>query len=305
METMHIPDGILSLPVWATLNAVAIPGVGLAVRRAKTCLAEGHVPLLGVMGAFVFAAQRMNFPVGFGTSGHLLGGALLAMTLGPGSATIILTAILILQSLLFQDGGLLALGANVTNMAFIGVWAGWLPYRLFFNGQFRTAGIFAGGFLSVVAAAAAAIIELRLSGVGISHTVMGVSSAVFAVMGAMEGLITVAVLQSVERLNPGWLRTPSGLPRLSAGVLVTAAALMMVGGVLFISGLPDGLEAMMERAGAASRQYLVWTAPLPDYEAPFLAGDWSRKSLAGLAGMAIIYGICLTVGRLLVRQRSA
>ncbi len=80
MEEMHIPDGILSVPVWATLNAVAVPGIGLAVRRAKKGLAEGHVPLLGVMGAFVFAAQRMNFPVGFGTSGHLLGGAMLAMT---------------------------------------------------------------------------------------------------------------------------------------------------------------------------------------------------------------------------------
>src|SRR5262245_28490492 len=112
MKSMHIPDGILSAPVWATLNAAAIPAVGLAVGRAKKGLAEGQVPLLGVMGAFVFAAQRMNFPVGFGTSGHLLGGALLAMTLGPGSATIILTSILILQALLFQDGGLLALGAN-------------------------------------------------------------------------------------------------------------------------------------------------------------------------------------------------
>lgn len=305
MEAMHIPDGILSLPVWATLNAVAIPGIGLAVRRAKTYMAEGHVPLLGVMGAFVFAAQMMNFPVGFGTSGHLLGGALLAMTLGPGSATIILTSILILQSLLFQDGGLLALGANVTNMAFIGVWAGWFPYRMLYSGRFRTAGIFAGGFLSVVAAAVAAILELRFSGVGMSPTVLGVSSGVFAVMGAMEGLITVAVLQSVERLNPGWLRTPRGVPGLSVSVLLAAAVVMVLGGIFFISGLPDGLDALVERAGAASRQFLVWNAPLPDYEAPFLAGDWSRKSLAGLAGMAIIYGVCLTVGRLLVRQRSA
>ena len=302
---MHIPDGILSVPVWATLNAVAIPGIGLAVRRAKQNLAEGHVPLLGVMGAFVFAAQRMNFPVGFGTSGHLLGGALLAMTMGPGSATIILTAILILQSLLFQDGGLLALGANAMNMAIIGVWAGWLPYRMLSKGPFRTAGIFAGGLLSVLASAAAAIVELRLSGAALSPAIVGGSSLVFLVTGVIEGLITVSVLQAVERLNPGWLRVPRGLPSRSAGLLVTAALLMTIGGVLYISALPDGFQALASRVGVASREHIIWAAPFADYEAPFLAGDWGRKSLAGLAGMAIIYGICLTVGRLLMRQRSA
>ena len=305
METMHIPDGILSIPVWATLNAAAIPGIGWAVHRAKKNLAEGHVPLLGVMGAFVFAAQRMNFPVGFGTSGHLLGGALLAMTMGPGSATIILTAILILQSLLFQDGGLLALGANAINMALIGVWAGWLPYRMLSKGPLRMAGVFAGGLLSVLAAAAAAIVELRLSGVVMSPAIVSVSSAAFLITGVMEGLITVAVLQAVERLNPGWLRVPRGLPSRSAGVLVTAALLMMIGGVLYISALPDGFQALAARVGVASREQILWAAQMADYEAPFLEGDWSRKSLAGLAGMAIIYGICLTVGRILMRQRSA
>jgi cobalt/nickel transport system permease protein len=302
---MHIPDGILSVPVLATLNAVAIPGIGLAVRRAKAGLAEGHVPLLGVMGAFVFAAQRMNFPVGFGTSGHLLGGALLAMTMGPGSATIILTAILILQSLLFQDGGLLALGANSINMAVIGVWAGWVPYRMLSQGRWRSVGIFAGGMLSVLAAASAAILELRLSGVAMSSTVVGVSSGVFLVTGIMEGFITVAVLQAVEKLNPGWLRVPKGTPRRAAGVLVVAALLMMIVGVLCISALPDGFESLAERVGGASRERIIWAAPMAEYEASFLAGDWSRKSLAGLAGLVLIYGICLTVGRLLVRQRSA
>lgn len=305
MEIMHIPDGILSVPVWAALNAAAIPGVGLAVRRAKKGLAEGHVPLLGVMGAFVFAAQRMNFPVVFGASGHLLGGALLAMTLGPGSATIILTAILILQSLLFQDGGLLALGANTMNMALIGVWAGYLPFRLLSQGNFRTAGVFAGGVLSVLAAAAAAIFELRLSGVAMSSTVVGVSSAVFLVTAIMEGLITVAVLQAVERLNPGWLRAPYGVPRRSAGLLVTAALSMTVAGVLYISALPDGFESLAGQLGIASREQTVWTAPFPGYEVPAIAGEWGRKALAGLAGLGILSGVCLTVGRLLVRQRSA
>lgn len=305
MEFMHIPDGILSVPVWATLNVCAIPGVGLAVRRAKRNLSDGQVPLLGVMGAFVFAAQRMNFPVGFGTSGHLLGGALLAMTLGPGSASIVLTAILILQALLFQDGGLLALGANTFNMALVGVWAGWLPYRFLSQGRFRKAGVFLGGLLSVLASAGAALLELRLSGVPLGLTVAAASAAVFLVTAVMEGLITVAVVQSVERLNPGWLQTPAGLPRRSAGLLTAAALLMMLVGVLYISTSPDGLQALAANLGVAAREQIVWPAPLPDYEAPFLAGDWSRKALAGLAGLGLIYGLCLTVGRLLIRQRSA
>lgn len=305
MKCMHIPDGILSVPVWSSLNVLAVPGVGLAVHRAKQKVAEGQVPLLGVMGAFVFAAQRMNFPVGFGTSGHLLGGALLAMTLGPGAATIVLTAILILQSLLFQDGGLLALGANTVNMALIGVWAGWIPYRMFARGRLRKFGFFAGGLLSVLASAAAAILELRISGVAMSATVVGVSSAVFLVTAIMEGLITVAVLEAVERLNPGWLRTPQGMPGRSVGLLVTAALLMTVGGVLYISALPDGFQFLADQLGVASQAHIVWPSPLPDYEMPFLSGDWARKSLAGLAGLVIIYGICLSVGRFLVRQRSA
>ena len=86
--------------------------------------------MLGVMGAFVFAAQMINFPVGVGTSGHLLGGALLAQTLGPSAAAVTMTAILAIQALVFQDGGVLALGANVFNMALVGVLAGYLPYRL-------------------------------------------------------------------------------------------------------------------------------------------------------------------------------
>lgn len=305
MEFMHIPDGILSAPVWAALNVAAVPGIGLAVRKAKESLQEGQVPLLGVMGAFVFAAQAMNFPVGFGTSGHLLGGALLAMTLGPGAATIVLTAILILQALLFQDGGLLALGANTFNMAFVGVWAGWAPYRLLLASRWRTAGVFLGGFLSVLASAAAAILELRLSGVAMGATVVGISAGVFAVTAAMEGLITVTVFQAIERLNPGWIRSPRGVPGRAVGVLATVALLLVVVGVLYVSALPDGFDSLAEKVGVASRETALFAAPLADYEAPFASGEWARKAVAGLAGLAVIWALCLTVGRLLLRQRSA
>src|SRR5437879_1763136 len=122
---MHIPDGFLSPPVWGTLDVLAIPAVGLVAKRAEGLQDDRRLPLLGVMGAFVFAAQMINFPVGLGTSGHLVGGTLLAIVLGPAPASIVMTAILAIQALVFQDGGIIALGANISNMAVAGVLAGY------------------------------------------------------------------------------------------------------------------------------------------------------------------------------------
>ena len=128
---MHIPDGFLSTPVWFTLDAAAVPAVGWLAKRAQAEVEDSRIPLLGVMGAFVFAAQMINFPVAIGTSSHLVGGALLAYTLGPWAASLVMIAILAIQAFVFQDGGIMALGANLFNMAFIGVWAAWIPYRHF------------------------------------------------------------------------------------------------------------------------------------------------------------------------------
>src|SRR2546427_11034229 len=141
---MHVPDGFLSPPVWATLDAAAIPAAAYMVREAQREFEEKRVPLLGVMGAFVFAAQMINFPVGIGTTGHLVGGALLALTLGPGAAAVVMSAILAIQALVFQDGGILALGSNIVNMAMVGVLAGYLPFQLWGSGKRRRLAIFTG-----------------------------------------------------------------------------------------------------------------------------------------------------------------
>src|SRR4029079_13937623 len=132
---MHIPDGFLATPVWAALDAAAAPTVGYLAGRAKRQVEPARVPRLGVLGAFVFAAQMINFPVGPGTSGHLVGAALLAFTLGPAAAGVVLTAILAVQALVFQDGGILSLGANIINMAVAGMLAGYLPFRLWGKGR--------------------------------------------------------------------------------------------------------------------------------------------------------------------------
>lgn len=300
--TMHIPDGFLSPPVWVTLDAVAIPSVGWMARRAQQNLEENQIPLLGVMGAFVFAAQMINFPVGIGTSGHLVGGALLAFTLGPAAASLVLTAILLIQSLVFQDGGVLALGANVLNMAVFGVWAGYLPYRWL---RGRRTGLFLGGALSVLVSACLALAELLLSGVRMPVSLVLLSLALFLVSGLMEGAITLAVVQSIERINPQWVPRRAPPRAMTAWALAGAAVFLAAVGVLFASTSPDGLERFAENAGIGAQAKAIWAAPLAEYEWSALASPYWRKATAGLAGLMAIYALCLLLGRVLGRRRSA
>jgi cobalt/nickel transport system permease protein len=185
--------------------------VGYAVRRAQSGMDESRVPLLGVLGSFVFAAQMINFPVMAGTSGHLIGGALLALTVGPSAATVVMAAILVVQALVFQDGGILALGANIVNMALIGVWAGYLPSRIL-GGQsprIRYAAAIAGGWLSLMAAASLAAIELSISGAAPSGPLFASMLGIHAIAGVIEGLITAASLAAIERLNPSFVYASS------------------------------------------------------------------------------------------------
>jgi cobalt/nickel transport system permease protein len=210
---VHIPDGFLSTPVWAALDAAAAPSVAYLVRRAQRGFDDARIPLLGVMGAFVFAAQMINFPVGVGTSSHLVGGALLAYTLGPAPAAVVMTAILGIQALVFQDGGVLAMGANVLNMAVFGVFAGYLPYHLFGGGRWRRTAIFAGGAFSVLVSAALALSELLLSRVPMPAAALGVTLAVFVLSAVLEGAITLAVVQALEAIQPSFVRKPSAAVR--------------------------------------------------------------------------------------------
>jgi cobalt/nickel transport system permease protein len=210
---MHIPDGYLSPPVFATLDAAAALALGAALYRAnKTFSEDRHVPLLGVSGAFVFAAQMLNFPVPGGTSGHFLGATLAGILLGPSGAVVVLTAVLIVQSFLFGDGGKYALGANVVNMAVIGGVVGpavaAVVRRALGASSFgRRAGAFAGAWLACVVSALACAIELTLSDpekfpAGYVLSVMGGSHAV---VGILEGVVTVAALELIARARPDLL----------------------------------------------------------------------------------------------------
>jgi len=208
---MHIPDGLLNVATAAAAYGVSGVSVAYAARRSSRALDERQVPLMGVSAAFVFAAQMLNFPVAAGTSGHLLGGALVAILLGPWAGMLVMTTVVGLQALIYQDGGLLALGANVLNMAVVGVLVGHLTYsllqRLLKKGRLALyAGGFAAAWLSVVVASLMAAVELAASDVvplGLALSAMG---GVHALIGAGEGLITVGVLAFISAARPDLLR---------------------------------------------------------------------------------------------------
>lgn len=281
---MHIPDGFLSTPVWGTLDVISAPAVAWVARRAQRDTQDQRIPLLGVMGAFVFAAQMINFPVGPGTSGHLVGGALLAIVLGPAAASLVMVAILTLQALIFQDGGVLALGANVFNMALAGVAAGYLPYRLW-SDQSRSGAIFAAGALSVMTSACLALGQLLISGVPMPGGVLWASLALFLVSALMEGAITVAAVRAIERLNPAWVSGPRPSSSRTLSGVALAALLLVVLGTLIASGAPDGIQRLTGQGiGAVA---------------------WAQKTLGGVVGLALIFALCYLGGKLISRRRSA
>jgi cobalt/nickel transport system permease protein len=204
---MHIPDGFLTPEVAAACAVPAIGAVGYGLRRASRELDERRVPLLGVTAAFVFAAQMLNFPVAGGTSGHFLGAALAAILLGPWLASVVLAVVLIVQSFVFADGGVTALGANVLNMGVIGalVVGGLmvgaqrvLPQR---RGVFlAVAG--GGAWLAVMAGATATALELAISGTVPLGTVLPTMLGVHTLIGIGEAVITVAAVSAVMSTRP-------------------------------------------------------------------------------------------------------
>ena len=299
---MHIPDGFLSPPVWATLDVVSIPAIGWMASRARTESDDRKIPLLGVMGAFVFAAQMINFPVGLGTSGHLVGGALLAIVLGPAAASVVMTAILALQAFVFQDGGIVVMGANVFNMALAGVGAGYLPYKLW-GARWRSAAIFAGGALSVMVSACLALAQLLISGVKMPPQVLWVSLALFLVSALIEGAITLSAVQTIERLRAGTVPQPQGRGSRLIGTIAIAAALLAVFGVLVASAAPDGLQQLAHKLGLTEQALWIFS-PLAGYQIPAFSSEWMRRAAAGLLGIALIYLLCLATGRLLARRSA-
>jgi cobalt/nickel transport system permease protein len=203
---MHIPDGFLSTTTWISAWSVSAGGLGCCVRQAGRAMKDRMVPLMGVLSAFIFAAQMINFPVMGGTSGHLLGGVLAAVLLGPWAAAVVIACVLIFQCLVFQDGGLTALGANILNMALVGTLGGYFIYRvmtrLLGGRKGIVTGAVAAAWFSVVAAASLCAVELALSGTSPLGLVFPAMAAVHAVIGIGEGMITGLIVGFILKTRP-------------------------------------------------------------------------------------------------------
>ena len=199
IQLLHAPDGFVSAPIAIAMWVGTIAVVAYAVRRTNRHLDDRAVPLLGVMAAFIFAAQMFNFPVVGGTSGHLLGGVLAAVMLGPWAGTLVMTAVVAVQALLFQDGGLVIMGANIFNMGIVGTLGGYAVYRAIARllggeerGRLPAAAIAA--WMSVVAGSVAMALQLGASDVVPLELALPAMVGVHALIGIGEALITVAAL---------------------------------------------------------------------------------------------------------------
>ncbi|MBL7084670.1 MAG: energy-coupling factor ABC transporter permease [Candidatus Omnitrophica bacterium] len=203
---MHIPDGFLAANTWVPAWLISIGGLGFCLKRTARLLKDKMVPLMGVMAAFIFAAQMLNFPVMGGTSGHLLGGVLAAVLLGPCAGAIVIAVVLTVQCLIFQDGGLTALGANIFNMSFVGAAGGYFIYSILRKIIGNNKGIIVGAgiaaWLSVIVASSICAIELAISGTSPLKVALPAMAAVHALIGIGEAIITCLVVGFVLKVRP-------------------------------------------------------------------------------------------------------
>ena len=290
----HIPDGFLSPAVLAGTAVASGAALAFAARRTRAALAERQLPLLGAVTAFVFAAQLFNFPLAAGTSAHLLGGVLVAVLAGPWVAMLVVFSVLLVQALLFQDGGIAALGANTLNLAVLGAGGGWVAFRyllLLLGGspRSRLAAAALAGWASAVLTGVAVALELALSGAVSTGPGLAVVGGAHLLVGVAEGAITAGVLSLLWRARPD---LAAGLPaagvaarRWAWGVTGAAVAVAALAGH-FASARPDVLEAAAEQFGLHERVLLA--APFPGYEG-LVGGPWGVALLGVLAGFALAW----------------
>ncbi len=325
---MHVPDGFVSGPINAVAAAASVAAVAFAAWRARREFRDKDfaVPLLATTAAFVFAAQMLNFPIGGGTSGHFLGAVTAAALLGPWSACIILAVVLVIQGLLFGDGGISALGTNIFNMGIIG---GIVAYPIMRGvrallprgrgGYLASAAV--ASWVSVVLASSVCALELALSGTSPVGIALPAMAGTHAIIGIGEALIAMAVLTAVAAARPDiipdWamLEKAGGRHatlrkgvRVLAGAGLALAAAVALFGSPFASESPDGLEKVAEEKGfaqAASEEKAVWTdSPFPDYKMKGIESEKVSTSVAGLVGTIMVFGLGFAAIKLIVRPKK-
>ena len=311
---MHIPDAILSPAVAATTGVIGVAGLMVCVRRVQEQLRDRTTVLMGTMAAFVFAAQMVNFPLfPLPISGHLLGGVLSAVILGPWAGAVVIAAVLIVQCLLFGDGGLTALGANFVNMGLIGSVCGYAIYAPIRRAVGGRTGVLVGAmgaaWFSVILASGAFAVELAASGTGTGFlTVLGWIALVHAAIGLGEAVITGLVIRFILSMRPDLIyeTVPPDLPPvrrwgqiLLAGLGVSLAVAIFL--APFASEYDDGLEWVGAKLGFIKEEKTVFSAPIPEYKLP-LHGLHHIKvatAVAGTVGTIVVFTVAFSLARML------
>ena len=304
---LHIPDGFLSLPIVLIAWLATVACEGLALQQVKSALDERRVPLMGVMAAFIFAAQMINFPVAGGTSGHVLGGALAAIALGPWPAMLVMASVVGTQALLFQDGGVLALGANVLNMGVVPAAIGYGLYRGVAGGPrgLRLAAAGVAAWLSVMGAALLTSLQLWLSGASSLGLVVPAMLGVHALIGVGEAIITVAALSFILTTRPDLVEgvaRAGGRAWVGVGLAVSLAVVLIAP---MASADPDGLERVAEDLGFVERAQDAPYGILPDYTVPGLEDPTVATIAAGLLGVLVVVAVVAAVARAARRAANA
>jgi cobalt/nickel transport system permease protein len=337
---MHVPDGFLDVPTSIATGAVAIGAVGLSLQRANREIRESGPALAGLTAAFIFAVQMVNFPIGAGTSGHLLGGALAAALVGPWTGVLCMTVVLLVQGLLFADGGLTALGTNVTVMGLTTVLVGFVLISVLLRVLPKRTAVVAPavGVAAFVSVPVAALVFTLLYAVGGAVTIpLGTLATAMVgwhvLIDIGEGLITAAVVGAVVATRPDLVYVarhlrpelvlvdadgnptqtvsahqpvPAGAGRrpLAVGLLTT----LVVAGVVsfFASAHPDGLEFVGEQLGIAShaKESAVAGSPLADYGVSGLGNSALAGGIAGVIGVCVVLAALYVVAAF-VRRRAA
>jgi len=301
-QPMHIPDGFLSVAVSIVFWVVSLIVLGYALKRVNRDLGEQQVPLMGVLAACIFAGQMLNFSVTGGTSGHLLGAAIATVLLGPWAAILVLTCVVGIQALIFQDGGLLALGANIFNVGVIGVTVAYFVYRTvqrFASG--KSWGVFVGGFAagwsSIFIASLACALQLALSGTSPANVAVPAMGGIHALIGIGEGLITVGALAFLHATRSDLFRAGAAQP--GGGAVVWVAGLVIAAALAVVSPLasshPDGLEWVAEQKGFLDVAQKPLYEIIPDYVLPGISNQALATILAGILGMLIVFGVALAI----------
>ncbi len=313
---MHAPDGFLTAGTAVATGVISATTIGIVLRTGRKNLSERQIPLAGASAAFLFGAQMVNFPVAAGTTGHLLGGALAAVLLGPSLGTLVLTTIVVVQALLFADGGITALGYNVLNMAIVTSLGGYGAYRLALvvlpksrNSHATAAGV--AGTVSVLASAVAFSLEwlFGASAPVPFDTVFASVVGIHIPIALAEGAITAAVVGSILASRPdlvplaaadgsagadGDRPTKPVAPVVAVGLVLALALAAVVS--QFAASAPDGLERAALDSGIEAGAAWYDDLPLADYAVSGIANPTLSLAVAGGAGVlvTVIVGLGLT-----------